>query len=219
MTVYTKSMTLVVFIMAARCSDNDGLGPRLDGSAAVSDISTPAGSCPVDHYKQQACGAHPSGSHGSKPGEVLGPFSPPLKDCQLKSVPLKELSCGKSLLLVSIGAGWCQPCIEEMKEIEQKIHSRFCGRGLAIISVIFQDEKQRIPTSSFCSQWKNRFGLTFPVLLDQLAQSKRLMDFQTGTHLNLLLDPATMKILFRWSGEVPKGLGDQIELELKKICK
>ena len=62
-----------------------------------------------------------------------------------------------------------------------------------------------------------RHGLTFPVLIDQLQQTTGLMDYKTGTPLNLLIDPKTMKILFRWSGEVPKGLDQQIDLELKKL--
>jgi len=199
--------------------DADPAAPGGGDGGVSPDATAGAGSCPADHYTKPTCGAHPSGPHGSKPGEVFGAFSPALKDCNLKPVTLQDISCGKSLLLVSIGAGWCQPCIDEMKLIEKKTHEKFCGRGLGIVSVIFQDERQRIPTSTFCGQWRQRFGLTFPVLLDQLQQTKKLMDYQTGTPLNLLLDARTMKILFRWSGEVPKGLNDQIEQELKKLGK
>ncbi len=199
-------------------ADPSATPPAAEAGVAAPD-ATQSATCPASLYQPAQCGAHPGGGHGSGPGQVLGPFDPALKDCELKPVKLRELTCGSDLLLLSIGAGWCQPCIEEMKTIEEKVHARFCGRGLGIVGVLFQDERQRIPTSTFCAQWRQRFGLTFPVLLDQLQQTKRLMDYQTGTPLNLLINPSTMKILFRWSGEVPKGLDQQIESELKKLGK
>jgi len=193
-------------------STSDGVAPLSDGGGNQT--------CSADRYAPStSCGAHPAGPHGSAPGEILGSFSPALKDCNLSPVKLREVSCNSDLLLVSIGAGWCQPCIEEMKTMEKQVHARFCGRGLGIVAVLFQDERRDIPTSAFCASWRQTFGLTFPVLIDQLQQTTGLMDYKTGTPLNLLIDPKTMKILFRWSGEVPRGLDQQIDLELKKLGK
>jgi hypothetical protein len=212
-------VTLALPLTLLACGGGGAEKSAADGAAPVGDAAV-SKTCSADRYVPTAtCGAHPAGPYGSKPGEVFGTFSPALKDCNLSPVKLREIACGSDLLLVSIGAGWCQPCIEEMKTIEKQVHERFCGRGLGIVSVLFQDERRDIPTSAFCATWRQQFGLTFPVLIDQLQQTTGLMDYKTGTPLNLLIDPRTMKILFRWSGEVPKGLDQQIDLELKKLGK
>ena len=91
------------------------------------------------------------------------------------SVTLREISCNSKLLLVYFGAGWCQPCIQQMKTIEQDLHQKFCARGLGIVSVIYQDNARNIPTSTYCSQWTQTFGLSFPVLVDQLGQTATLL--------------------------------------------
>ncbi len=196
-------------------------GPVSDAAAPDQALPDGPGSdalapCPKGQYTPGSCGAHPAGPYGSTIGAVLGPFDPQLKDCDLKKVKLRDLTCGSALVLVSVGAGWCKPCIEESKTLEQT-HARFCARGLGMVSVLYQDTKHQIPTSTFCATWKKTFGLTFPVLLDQLEQTKSLMSYATGTPLNLLVVSKTMKIVARWTGKVPADLEKRIDAELKKL--
>jgi len=202
-------------MLLAACAD-DAQAPGANtptDSGAAPDMGASVRSC---LYEPATCGAHPAPPHGENPGQVFAPFSPALKDCDLKPTALKDLGCGKDLLLLTIGAGWCAPCLTEMKEIEQKVHAAFCGRGLGIVSVIYQDGKLRIPTSSYCALWKKQFGLTFPVLLDQLGQTRKFMGVQINLPLNFLLEASTMKVLARWSGAPPTDLNAQLDAELKK---
>ena len=62
-----------------------------------------------------------------------------------------------------------------------------------------------------------RLRLSFPVLLDQLEQTRSLLTYATGTPLNLLVESKTMKIVARWAGEVPTDLSQRIDDELKKL--
>ena len=63
------------------------------------------------------------------------------------------------LVLFNIGAGWCQPCVEESETLDTEIFRPFCSRGLRVVQVVFQDEDSRPSTSLFCNRWKQRFEM------------------------------------------------------------
>ena len=69
------------------------------------------------------------------------------------------------------------------------MHQRFCGRGLKVVQVLFQDEQAAPATGLFCRQWKERHGLTFPVLKDPLFVTDiYFSDPSAQTPINLLVD-------------------------------
>ncbi len=135
-----------------------------------------------------------------------------LKDCGRNPVRLADLMCGHPLTLIEIGAGWCQPCIEQASTLEDRIVSAFGPEGLQVISVVFQDEQGNPATSEFCREWRQGFDLSTPVLYDpDLLSDLSLFftDVQASTPVNLLVD-ANFRIVFKSAGEVPTDLGDTI---------
>jgi hypothetical protein len=219
----TVHLTLLVTLSGlAGCSDGGagggrGLGGGAPDSAPAAPDSAPPVLCQAAQYTPTPCGAHPGGPHGHQQGQVLGAFDPALKDCELKPVRLREISCNSRLLLLYFGAGWCQPCIEQMQTIEKELHRKFCGRGLGVVTVIYQDAQRKIPTSTYCGQWKQTFGLTFPVLLDQLGQTGKLLGSGDALPLKLLIDPRTFEVLRRITGGASGDLSAAIDAELKKL--
>lgn len=208
------------FFILVCCSAPSSNNTNTNASSNTNTNSRALQSCPADLYKKQSCGEHPKppegAKYGSQPGEYLGPFTTTLNNCEQNPQTLREMTCGAELILFNVGAGWCQPCLEETAILENMTHKPYCRRGLRIVQVLFQDDQSQLATSVFCQAWKQKYSLQFPVLIDPLQQTKEMFDYQTGTPLNLLVDAKTMKILFRWSGEVPQGLEQQIEAELKK---
>ncbi len=74
------------------------------------------------------------------------------------------------LVLVNVWATWCPPCIEELPSL-QRLYARMKGRGepfeiLAVsIDALGADAVQK---------FVDRFGLTFPILLDPRGRIKKL---------------------------------------------
>lgn len=205
------------FALAPDRARQDAAAPDAAAAdAAALDDQQPLGCTKAQYQPSTKCGAHPKGPYGTQLGQVLGPFDPALKDCKLKGVKLRSITCSSKLVLVSIGAGWCKPCVDEMPALVAA-HAKFCGRGLGMVNILYQDTKHQIPTSAFCANWQTTFKTPFPVLLDQLEQTKQLMNYATGTPLNLLIETKTMKVLHRWSGKVPTDLEQTIEAELKQL--
>ena len=189
-----------------------GCGSGSDGAAGGDAVAaTDAGLTPTP----AACGltappigwTYPEGPYGGGVGEVFADFA--LQDCDGNPVSFGELLGGAELVLFNVGAGWCQPCIDETEELEAKVNQRFCGRGLRTIQVLFEDDQSRPATKLFCRQWRESFGLTFPVVVDPLFTTERYFE-AAQTPLNLLVDKAGV-IRFRATGKPPSDFEDRID--------
>ncbi len=167
------------------------------------------------HESRSACGraeppadwTAPPGPYGANVGETLQSLT--LDDCDGEAVELGAILASAELTLVSVGAGWCGPCIEESAALEPEFHRPFCGRGLAVVQILFQDDESFPATKLFCSQWRERFALELPVLVDPLFSTGRWFE-AAQTPLNLLVDSSGV-VRFRSSGTVPVDLADQID--------
>jgi cytochrome c biogenesis protein CcmG/thiol:disulfide interchange protein DsbE len=73
---------------------------------------------------------------------------------------------GKAILL-HFWASWCRNCINEMKDL-QAIYVRYGSQGIMPCSVSIGDTKEAAET------YLREVQVTYPVLLDQKAASKRL---------------------------------------------
>lgn len=85
-------------------------------------------------------------------------------DPSSKAVALYDIK-GK-LFLLNFWATWCGPCMEEMPAL-QNLYSRFSGQGFQIVGVAVDDTEQNVREAV------KRFGITYPVIIDNAAQSKR----------------------------------------------
>ena len=167
----------------------------------------PGASCDLD--PTPACFAYPDGPYGINEGDVIERIA--LRDCDGQDVGLEQLLSQSELTLVNVGAGWCVPCIEETRRMEEELHQRFCGRGLRIVQILFEDDRVEPVTSLYCSAWQERFGLTFPVLRDPAFTTSSLFDDHlTQTPLNLLVTPDGL-IVHREVGTDGGGLAATID--------
>lgn len=156
--------------------------------------------------------AYPDGPYGIAVGDRLESLT--LDDCDGRPISFQNILNGSQLMLLNVAAGWCGPCIEETQGLEEEIFQAFCGRGLHVVQVVFEDGLARPATSLFCGQWRDRYGLTFPVLRDPIFRTEALFENRlVQTPLNLLIDSEGI-IIYRSMGEVDENLARVIDEEL-----
>lgn len=85
------------------------------------------------------------------------------------------------VVLLNIWATWCPPCVKEMPSM-QRIYEEHRERGLEILAVAVDDEPGvRQPDGrieGLVSEFVDRFGLTFPVVVDPTGETERRFDTQ-----------------------------------------
>jgi thiol-disulfide isomerase/thioredoxin len=123
--------------------------------------------------------------------------------CDGTKVTLDTLRCTAQVTLVSIGAGWCQPCIDETPQLEAA-HAELADEGIQIIQVLFQDAQSNPATTLFCKSWVTNFSLTLPVFVDPASQSLTYFD-STAAPANIAVD-RDGKVLWAVTGIVPQDL-------------
>ncbi len=88
------------------------------------------------------------------------------------------------LVLVNVWATWCPPCIEEMPDLENlSVLMKRDGVPFEILGVSI-DALGGDPVR----KWVDRFGLTFPILLDPRGKIKKLYR-TTGVPETFIVDP------------------------------
>jgi peroxiredoxin len=70
------------------------------------------------------------------------------------------------LFLVNFWATWCAPCIEEMPAL-QSLHAKFKDRGFQVVGIAVDDTEENV------REVVQRYGITYPIIIDNKAQSKR----------------------------------------------
>jgi thiol-disulfide isomerase/thioredoxin len=162
---------------------------------------------------------YPAGPYGQEVGNIFDPSGVEgLKDCDNEPVHFLDVFASARLVLLNVGAGWCTPCEAENERIVEDIHDPFCGRGLRIVEVLFQDADAGPETSLHCREWRDRFGLTFPVLKDPTFKTMAYFEGGSQTPLNLLIDRAGV-IRFRETAIAPPGLDAVIDALLRQASR
>lgn len=88
------------------------------------------------------------------------------------------------LVLVNVWATWCPPCIEEMPDL-QNLYVQMKREGVPFeILGVSIDALGADPVR----KWVDRFGLTFPILLDPRGTVKKLYR-TTGVPETFVIDP------------------------------
>ena len=149
--------------------------------------------------------AYPAGPYGVGVGDTVEDLT--LEDCDGNVVSLGGVLAHGELVLLNVGAGWCQPCIEETTTLNAHIFEPYCREGLRVVQVLFQDQNANPATKLFCREWREQYGLDFPVLVDPLFVTERYFD-AVVTPLNLLIN-ADGTIVYRSEGEVPGAVLDE----------
>lgn len=111
-----------------------------------------------------SCGL-PTGTYGATVGRTFRELE--LNECDGTPFTFyNEDFCSSTFTVVSIAAGWCQPCHEETRLLEEHLTQAYADRGVRVIQILIQDENYRVPTERFCNNWVSRYGLTNTQLLD-----------------------------------------------------
>ncbi|MBM4394383.1 MAG: TlpA family protein disulfide reductase [Deltaproteobacteria bacterium] len=154
--------------------------------------------------------AYPAGPYGTAAGDRIEAFT--LADCDGNPVRFADVLGSGDLALVAVAAGWCAPCAEEAKGMQAGIYEKYCDRGLRVVQVLFEDAAGAPADGAFCRKWRDRYGLSFPVLVDPDFVFERYMggSLSASTPLNLLVDRAAV-IRYRAAGPVPSDFDARIE--------
>jgi len=188
-------------VAAIGCSDDSAAG-----DAGVANITPPA-ECAIN--TPPAGWSYPAGPYGGDVDDTFADFT--VKDCDGNEFRFGDVLAQAELVLLNIGAGWCEPCVAETMTLDREVFREFCPRGLRVVQVLFEDEDSEIPTSLFCKQWRDSFSLSFPVLVDQLFVTETYFtSVLSQTPINFLIDPSG-KIVFKSTGEPPADLGQRID--------
>lgn len=93
------------------------------------------------------------------------------------TVSLQELR-GKVVML-NIWATWCPPCLREMPSM-QRVYEKHRENGLEIVAVAVDDlpgtRQDDGRVEGLVSDFVDRLGVTFPVVLDPSGNTERLFD-------------------------------------------
>lgn len=135
------------------------------------------------------------GSEGSSSAVSVGELAPEYSANTLggETVQLSDFK-GEKTVLVNIWATWCQPCREEMPQL-QKLYEQYKDDGLLVlgISVDSSGQERRI------QQLVESAGVTFPILRD--PEKRVVRTFETiGTPQTLLIDK-NGELVYHWRGQ------------------
>jgi hypothetical protein len=183
-------------------------------------------------------GVYPCGPYGTQVGQVsaelrFSGFADADHLCKAPSALKADLTARRELafgdwhrgaavcpgkawkvLWVMVSAGWCASCKTEVASVQDKLSKDELDGRVALLNVLYETTKLKQPADeAFLRTWAQAYGLTFPVVLDP--------GFQMGAHFsrdaapfNLLLDVATMKVLYRRTGSDLPGIEAAIKAAL-----
>ena len=97
-----------------------------------------------------------------------------LDDVQIRLAELRD-----QVLLLNFWGTWCGPCRREMPEF-QKAYEDWQSRGFEIIAIAYNDTEQAM------IKFRDEFGLSFPLALDDSGEINDLYGIQTRPSSYLL---------------------------------
>jgi hypothetical protein len=185
-------------------------------------------SAPADWVPGESCLAlaYPEGPYGTEPGSVIAnacfrgwrsPSSVAHEEATLEPIALSDFydpdgSHGVRLLLINTAAIWCSACRIEHETLPE--HDReLRQRGLAVLSALFQDQARNPATVEDLAAWVEAFGTTFPMVIDPDYQLGLYASAETAP-LNLIVDPRTMRIVWKFIGDQSAVIWPFVEAEL-----
>ena len=108
---------------------------------------------------------------------AVGREAPPLTLPRLEGGRASLADYRGQVVMLNIWATWCPPCLREMPSM-QAVYEAYAGDGLEILAVAVDDVPgERQPDGAITgkvSEFVERLGVTFPVLLDPTGGTERL---------------------------------------------
>lgn len=186
---------LALALAAGACGDDDTTGtdsgPLPDSGDAV-DAGTDTGAAMA-----LACD-WPTTGYGTAVMRKMEPFSLTTCDGTEFNYPNEDF-CDTRFTVISIGAGWCGPCILETQQFEAEINERYDDADVRLVQILVADQDYAAPGQAFCEGWVARYGLTNVELVDPDGLTS--IYFPAGAlPSTIIVDNATGTIVFREVG-------------------
>jgi hypothetical protein len=133
-------------------------------------------------------------------------------------VPSDYLDCdgskGIHALLILQSATWCAPCQIEAAALQGKLDQGWSDLGVAVLTLMVEQQPEQPATVATAQAWKNEFGLSSAAVAADPQFTFDAFDFDkhiphSGFPTQLLVDPRTMKIVVRQDSDIP--LDAQVE--------
>lgn len=166
------AFALTTFALAG-CGANggtSGVTPPADaGTATDTGVTDPADTGSTTPVDAGATEQYPAGPYTSSVGGLFRPFS--LQACNRTGDEATWRFDGpeffsNQLTVISIAAAWCVPCQRESSQIQAQIIEAYAGRGVRFVQLLVQNADTSAITAPTCNSWVNRYGITFPELMD-----------------------------------------------------
>ncbi len=199
---FSMALPLAFLLFGYGCGTNSDAIP---GDAAG--VNPPPAECVLS--APPADWQYPPGPYGTELSDTFEDIE--LEDCDGNEVRLGDVLGQSEMILFNVGAGWCEPCIEESKTLDKEVFREFCGRGLQVVQVLFQDEQSRPATKLFCREWRDRYGLSFPVLVDPTFKTGRYFESVSAQTPQNFLISRTGEIVFKETGTPAADLPIRID--------
>ena len=169
---------------------------------------------------------YPSGPFGTEEGDTLGnlcfkgfrnPAVVSHNEASLETIAFSDYydptgSKGLSLLLINTSAVWCAACRTEHEGLSAK-NAQYSGRGLRILSTLFQDNMHDPATIVDLKNWVETFSSNYAMALDPDYQLGEFARAETAP-LNLVVDARTMNIEKKLLGDQPQVMWPFIDASL-----
>jgi peroxiredoxin len=104
---------------------------------------------------------------------------------------------GKKVILLDFWATWCGPCADELPHLEA-LYKKYQGQGFVVIGIAMDDTT----TMSNVAPFARKYGLTFPVALDNESRAVSLYN-TTKTAPYLVLIDRQGKVVQQRGGYTP----------------
>ncbi len=104
-----------------------------------------------------------------------------LRDIEGRDVHLSDFN-GK-VVLMDFWATWCTPCAAELPHLE-RFYETYKDRGLVVLGISMDGPETEASVPSFA----RRYGLTFPVMVDEETRVTGLYNPKRSAPLSILID-------------------------------
>ncbi|MGQ3354239.1 MAG: Ig-like domain-containing protein [Phreatobacter sp.] len=134
------------------------------------------------------------------PGEIMPNL--PFVGSDGAAINLLDTAGGARFLVLSVCAEWCTPCFGYSADLGAVAAN--AGPDFAFVEVLIENQDQQLSQTADALQWRDRFGLTIPVLTTD-GDAQAMTNFVRGVNaaaipLYFVIDAATGEIVDRSTG-------------------
>lgn len=147
--IFTLMLILIALIMAGGCGHYTG---RYDGEDPQDKADDDGGSSADDDDDDGPGGG----------GTKIGNFTWTTDD----GGELTLYDYEGSVIILTVGAGWCEGCKEETPILEEDFWQVYEDDGLVVIQLLTEDTEGKTADTDFAQWWRSEFSVTFPICID-----------------------------------------------------